>query len=100
MDRANDEVSHPSHYTSGGIECIDAMESAASGVRLGPFAGFLWLNLFKYVFRWPRKNGLKDLRKADWYLKRLIAYVEKQGVVVNAGRGMEMDQGVRKQISD
>lgn len=73
----NDEITHPGHYTSGEIECIDAMQSAADGVQLEPFAGYLWLNIFKYVFRWPRKGGVTDLHKAAWYLEKLIKQLDK-----------------------
>jgi hypothetical protein len=30
----------------------------------------------KYLMRWPRKNGLRDLKKARWYLDRLISYLD------------------------
>lgn len=76
IEKAYDDVERPSHYASGDIECIDAMESAASGFDLGPFEGYLWLNAFKYVFRWPKKNGVEDLKKAKWYINRLIATLE------------------------
>ena len=66
---ANDPVNHPSHYASGGIECIDAIEASMSPEE---FQGYLRGNIFKYCWRYREKGGLQDLRKANWYLDRLI----------------------------
>ena len=71
-----DNVNHPSHYTNGEVECIDAIKSAASGADVNAYGGYLWLNTFKYIFRWPHKNGIEDLKKAQWYLNRLINDLE------------------------
>ena len=73
---ACDMVNHPAHYTGGGIECIDAMESAVSG--LSGIEAVLAGNVIKYVWRFKRKNGVQDLEKAKWYLNRLIRH-EKEG---------------------
>lgn len=69
-----DNVNHPSHYTFGGIELIDVWEATMSTEALqGLYKG----NVMKYLWRYEHKNGLEDLRKAEFYLKRLIAAVEK-----------------------
>ena len=65
----NDPVNHPSHY-AGKVECIDCIESAVSG--LDGFHGFCAGNAIKYIFRFSHKNGIEDLRKAEWYIDRLI----------------------------
>lgn len=70
----HDAVNHPSHYCQGGIECIDAIQSAVNGLD-GP-AAWLTGSIIKYVWRWSRKNGAEDLRKARFYLDRLIRVVE------------------------
>jgi hypothetical protein len=75
----NDKVNHPSHYTAGGIECIDAMQSMMHNVPIKPLAAYAWGNCFKYIWRWPWKNGVEDLRKARWYLDKLIQEVEGLG---------------------
>lgn len=72
-----DNVNHPSHYNQSGIECIDAMKAMTEGTSVDPHAAYCWQNSFKYLWRWPYKNGLEDLRKARWYLDRLIKEVEK-----------------------
>lgn len=65
-----DNVNHPSHYTQGAIECIDAIKEATKG--LFGIEAVCTANIIKYVWRWKFKNGVEDLRKADWYLQRLI----------------------------
>lgn len=69
-----DPVNHPAHYTSGGIECIDAMQ-AAFGAEV--VKDFCLCNAFKYLWRHRSKNGVEDLKKARWYLNRLIEEVEE-----------------------
>jgi hypothetical protein len=66
-----DNVNRPSHYTAGKVECIDAMEAAVTGLE--GMEAVLTAQILKYIWRWRKKNGVEDLRKAEWYLKRLIA---------------------------
>jgi len=70
-----DKINHPQHYTSGKVECIDAIESATA-VLNGIEAVYV-ANVIKYVWRFKLKNGTEDLRKAMWYLERLIAGSEE-----------------------
>lgn len=65
-----DLVNHPSHYTSGKVECIDALESAT--VNLSGIEAVCTANAIKYLWRWKQKNGIEDLRKARWYINKLI----------------------------
>lgn len=69
-------IEHPPHYTAGKVECIDAIESAVMG--LDPDEAVHVANVMKYIWRFKRKNGLQDLRKAEWYLKRLIERQESR----------------------
>ena len=84
IERTPDTVEHPSHYTSGGIECIDAMKAMLVGYEQAKIATrfywhFLSGQVLKYLWRWPLKERpLQDLKKARWYLDRLIADIEKQ----------------------
>ena len=68
-------VNHPDHYTQGKVECIDAIESATTG--LVGIEAVLTGQVMKYMWRWKRKNGLEDLQKAQFYLNRLITSVTK-----------------------
>ena len=77
---AVDFVNHPPHYqTKNGLETIDVIEAftedltGAEATNTG--------NVIKYICRWKHKNGLEDLKKARWYLDRLIAHVEKYVMV-------------------
>ena len=70
-----DAVNHPSHYTDGGIECIEAIESALTNEE---YRGYLKGNIQKYVWRERHKGGTESLKKARWYLDRLIQLDEAQ----------------------
>lgn len=71
----SDNVNHPDHYTAGKIECIDAIESAVS--QFSGFEGYCVGNIMKYLWRYPQKNGIEDVKKARWYLDRLIDKLER-----------------------
>ena len=60
----DDPVNHPSHYTQGKVECIDAMEETL-GTEV--VKGFCLGNCFKYLWRHCDKNGQEDIDKAVWY---------------------------------
>jgi hypothetical protein len=59
----------PSHYKNGGIETIDYIRAKTSDEQ---FHGYLVGNIIKYISRFENKNGTEDLKKAQWYLNRLI----------------------------
>ena len=65
-----DPVNNPPHYNQGAVECIDAIESA-----LGPagFRAYCKGNALKYIWREEHKGGTESLRKAIWYLDRLVS---------------------------
>ena len=69
-----DVVNHPSHYTKGSIECIDAIDSATTG-KSGIEAVCV-ANVIKYLWRYEEKNGLEDVKKAKWYINKLISELE------------------------
>lgn len=71
----DDVVNHPNHYTQGGIECIDAMESAFGAEEL---AVYCKIAAFKYIWRCEHKNGLEDIKKAAWYLNKHIELMERE----------------------
>lgn len=66
----NNQLDSPSHYTFGGIETIDYMQAKMSEDE---FFGYLKGNIIKYISRSKHKgNELDDLKKAQWYLNKLI----------------------------
>lgn len=71
--RKPDTVNHPAHYTQGAIECIDYI--------LDKKMDYLEGNVVKYITRYKDKNGVEDLKKARWYIDRLIQETtKKEGV--------------------
>ena len=75
LDPIPDKVNHPSHYKSEtGLEAIDVIE--AFTFDLNGIEAFDTGNTLKYICRWKKKNGLEDLKKAQWYLNHLIKHVE------------------------
>ncbi|HFW5086692.1 TPA: DUF3310 domain-containing protein [Salmonella enterica subsp. enterica serovar Javiana] len=66
----NDNVNHPDHYTRGGIECIDAITAATVG-KTG-IEAICVANIIKYLWRYELKNGVEDIKKARWYLNKLL----------------------------
>ena len=71
-----DMVNHPSHYTQGGIECIDALKAAT--VSKTGIEAICPANAIKYLWRYEEKNGIEDVKKARWYIDRLIRELEKK----------------------
>lgn len=69
-----DMVNHPPHYNNAGIECLDAIKAATD---IG-YQYYLQGNIIKYLWRYRYKNGIEDLKKAEFYLKRLINEHEVQ----------------------
>lgn len=65
---SDSEINHPVRYNRGNIEVIDFIEDQKLGFHEG--------NIIKYVCRYPDKNGIEDLKKAKWYLERLIIKLE------------------------
>lgn len=66
----NDNINHPSHYTQGGIETVDYIKAKLTKEQ---FEGYCIGNVIKYVSRYRYKGGVEDLKKARWYLTKLIA---------------------------
>ena len=76
-----DLVNHPPHYNKGGMEVIEVIELVTGGKRTGDqgFVGYLLGNILKYLLRFEHKGKpIEDLKKARWYLDKLISVVSKQ----------------------
>ena len=74
-DDGHDMVSHPKHYTQGNFECIDALKAATVGKR--GIEAVCVANVIKYLWRYEKKNGIEDIRKAKWYIERLLKELEE-----------------------
>lgn len=70
---AKDNI-NPDHYKAGKVECIDALEAAT--VNKTGIEAVCTANVIKYLWRYEAKGGLEDIKKANWYLQKLIAFKE------------------------
>lgn len=66
-----DNVNNPSHYTAGGIETLDYIKA-----KVKDYPSYVAGNILKYVSRYEHKNGIEDLKKAQFYLNDLIEWME------------------------
>jgi hypothetical protein len=70
-----DSVNKPKHYNQGKVEAIDAIESATIG-KTG-IQAVCTANVIKYLWRFEDKGGFEDIKKAQWYLNKLIKSYEQ-----------------------
>ena len=71
-----DMVNHPKHYKAkNGMEVIDVIEAFTANLK--GYEATHTSNVIRYICRWKEKNGLEDLKKAQWYLNRLIKNIEE-----------------------
>lgn len=66
-------INHPEHYT-GKYECLDVMIETQG---IDAVLDFCICNAFKYIYRHRKKNGIEDIKKAQWYINKYIEIVEK-----------------------
>lgn len=92
-----DAINKPAHYNQGPIECIDAMQIVLTP---GEYRGFLKGNAIKYLWREENKGGIEDLRKARWYLDRLIEHCDESLLDANKGlvKAWTCKNGKAKQV--
>jgi hypothetical protein len=89
---------NPSHYKQGPAETIDIIEAAIAKAPSNKAAGLHW-QVLKYVLRCWLKNGIEDLKKAKWYLDRLIHSFEANEPVEQSKAQLNSDtipEGYRK----
>lgn len=67
----NDKINNPAHYTAGGIETLDYIKA-----KVKDYPSYVAGNILKYVSRYEHKNGIEDLKKAQFYLNDLINWME------------------------
>lgn len=66
---------NPDHYKKGSVECIDAIDAATVGKK--GIEAVCVANVIKYLWRYENKDGIKDVKKAQWYLERLLKHLNK-----------------------
>jgi hypothetical protein len=71
VEQPTSDPVNPSHYKQGPAETIDIIEAAIAKAPSYKAAGLHW-QVLKYALRCWFKNGIEDLKKARWYLDRLI----------------------------
>ncbi|HAA5484822.1 TPA_asm: DUF3310 domain-containing protein [Listeria monocytogenes] len=69
----SDNINNPEHYTAGGIETLDYIKA-----KVSDYPSYAVGNIFKYVSRYEHKNGIEDLKKAQFYLNDLIERMESE----------------------
>ncbi|EEO5812563.1 DUF3310 domain-containing protein [Listeria monocytogenes] len=67
----SDNINNPAHYTSGGIETLDYIKA-----KVSDYPSYAIGKILEYVSRYEHKNGLEDLKKAQFYLNDLIEWME------------------------
>ena len=70
-----DMVNNPSHYTNGGMECIDEMILIFGKTTV---ANFCLCNAWKFRYRALYKNGEEDMKKSHWYIAKYKELVEDE----------------------
>jgi len=70
-----DVVNKPKHYNQGSVECLEAIEASMTKEQ---FVGYLKGNIMKYLWRFEHKNGIEDLKKAEFYMNRLIIAYQRE----------------------
>ena len=72
----NDVVNHPAHYTGGKMECIDIVDVMTEDKQ--GLEAFCIGNIVKYLYRYNKKGGVEDVKKAEWYFKKLVEVLEEK----------------------
>ena len=82
----HDSVNNPTHYQlNGGIEVIDIIDAHVDGINDGREAVYS-ANVLKYILRYRGKGGVESLKKARWYLDRMITYMEERNKTYGLGK--------------
>jgi hypothetical protein len=71
----NQDPIKPDHYHKGGIDVIGFSEAQFNKDEL---RGFYRINCLKYITRFDRKGGVEDIKKASFYLNKLLELEESK----------------------
>lgn len=78
FNKFNDDAINPSYYKGGEYECFDVAMARIREMELPGMEAAMFFNVFKYLWRYKVKHAdhpREDLKKAAWYLQKLIACV-------------------------
>ena len=93
-----DQINHPRHYTTGGVECIEAIKASMTPPE---FEGYLKGNCLKYLWRYRNKDGVVSLQKCEWYLRRLIEELQgREALRALKDMAANQNEGVRQIETD
>lgn len=73
--KKHDVVNNPNHYKRGEIECFEALKASMTKEQ---FLGHLKATAIAYLWRYDLKNGLEDVKKAKWYVDKMVKELENQ----------------------
>lgn len=89
MNKSNDNINHPKHYQGDTYECIEVLKDVLKDLK--GFEAFCVGNVFKYIWRYKYKDGLKDLNKAKWYLNCAINDYDNNNITNNVTNSKELE---------
>jgi DNA-binding SARP family transcriptional activator len=69
------DIINPNHYQRDGMECIDAIEAAVQ--NLSGAEAYAIGSAIKYLWRWKEKGGKDDLKKAIWFIQKIVDHIEE-----------------------
>lgn len=76
MKEMNDKIHHPNHYMTKSYECWKVEEELAEDMK--GIEAHTFCSMFEYIWRFPKKNGVEDLKKARENLDKLIEHLESK----------------------
>lgn len=79
-----DPVNHPSYY-GGASDPFETIKVAEAKLTSEELIGALKFQIIRYLDRHRQKNGFQDIKKAQWYLNRLVSFIEERGLAASVG---------------
>lgn len=65
-------IEHPNHYQLNvNLEVLDIIKLVLDNANVSHYEGFIIGNAIKYLYRASKKNGVEDIKKAQYYLELL-----------------------------
>ena len=94
----DDQINNPSHYNTGGMECIEAQTAALTYEEM---QGYLKATALKYLWRMGKKGpALTDAKKAQWFTDRLVVLLGTRVPTASAGGLGSVDEGIEPETKE